>query len=441
MAEYDLTWRIGSFLDRQLVFPLLEFLQHRQVYDDQQLNLALLNLLKNTKMADFMIETYQTVYNTRNEPPEMVRRREEVKSELRDLKEKTEPIVKILEDDQVSQQIQSLGDRDGKQLMENLQKNHDFHPTMLDTLYKYAKCLYECGNYSGASEYLYFYRLLVVHQDSNYLNALWGKLASEILTQNFDVAKGDIAKLKAYIDNNPFDTDLELLQQRAWLIHWSLFVFFNHPKGRDDIIDMCLLSPNYLSTIQVLCPHILRYLAVAVVTNKKKKQCLKDLVKIIQLEAHSYKDPVTEFLLCLFVNYDFDGAQQKLRACEEVLENDFFLVACVDDFIECSRLLIFEMFCRIHECISIKMLAEKLNMEEEEAERWIVNLIRNAQLDAKIDSTLGHVVMGSKAQSIHEQVMENTKRLSFRAQAMAFQLEKAQKEKAPAWGGGQGYLQ
>lgn len=32
------------------------------------------------------------------------------------------------------------------------------------------------------------------------------------------------------------------------------------------------------------------------------------------------------------------------------------------------------------------MLAEKLNMSPEEAERWIVNLIRNARLDAKIDS-------------------------------------------------------
>lgn len=35
-----------------------------------------------------------------------------------------------------------------------------------------------------------------------------------------------------------------------------------------------------------------------------------------------------------------------------------------------------------------RMLAEKLNMTEEEAERWIVNLIRNARLDAKIDSKL-----------------------------------------------------
>lgn len=34
------------------------------------------------------------------------------------------------------------------------------------------------------------------------------------------------------------------------------------------------------------------------------------------------------------------------------------------------------------------MLAEKLNMSSEDAEKWIVNLIRNARLDAKIDSQL-----------------------------------------------------
>ena len=37
---------------------------------------------------------------------------------------------------------------------------------------------------------------------------------------------------------------------------------------------------------------------------------------------------------------------------------------------------------------SNSMLAEKLNMTPDEAERWIVNLIRNARLDAKIDSKL-----------------------------------------------------
>lgn len=40
----------------------------------------------------------------------------------------------------------------------------------------------------------------------------------------------------------------------------------------------------------------------------------------------------------------------------QVLVNDFFLVACLEDFIENARLFIFETFCRIHQCISIRYI-------------------------------------------------------------------------------------
>ena len=149
-----------------------------------------------------------------------------------------------------------------------------------------------------------------------------------------------------------------------------------------------------------------------------------DLVNVIQQESYTYRDPITEFLECLYVNFDFDGAQTKLRECETVLLNDFFLVACRDDFIENARLFIFETYCRIHQCIDIEMLAEKLNMTAIEAERWIVNLIRNARLDAKIDSKQNTVVMGTQYPSLYQQVIEKTKGLTFRSHVMSSSLEK-----------------
>ena len=76
---------------------------------------------------------------------------------------------------------------------------------------------------------------------------------------------------------------------------------------------------------------------------------LKDLVRVIQQESYTYRDPITEFIECLYVHFDFDRAQEKLRECETVLANDFFLVACLEDFIENARLFIFETFCRIHQ--------------------------------------------------------------------------------------------
>lgn len=35
-------------------------------------------------------------------------------------------------------------------------------------------------------------------------------------------------------------------------------------------------------------------------------------------ESYTYGDPITEFVECLYVNFDFDGAQKKLRECESV---------------------------------------------------------------------------------------------------------------------------
>ena len=56
----------------------------------------------------------------------------------------------------MTEQIQNS--RDGRQLFETLQKDHKFKPEYLDVLYNFAKFQYECGNYSGAAEYLYFHR-------------------------------------------------------------------------------------------------------------------------------------------------------------------------------------------------------------------------------------------------------------------------------------------
>ena len=62
-------------------------------------------------------------------------------------------------------------------------------------------------------------------------------------------------------------------------------------------------------------------------------------------------------------------------------------------------------------------------MDQEAAERWIVDLIRNALLDAKIDSEEGSVIMGTDSQSVYEQVMEKTRDLNIRSATMVQNLK------------------
>merc|ERR1712018_1048721 len=189
-------------------------------------------------MVDFAMDVHKTLYPELEVPKGLTEKRRDVVDELKRLQEQTEQIIKIFEDEEVIKMIQSS--RDGRVLFDSLSKTYGFQPEMVDTLYKYAKFQYECGNYSGASEYLYFHRILVQPTDKNYLNGMWGKLASEILMQNWDTALEDLNRLKQFIDESTFGSNLQTLQQRTWLIHWSLFVYFNHPKGRDLIIDLFL---------------------------------------------------------------------------------------------------------------------------------------------------------------------------------------------------------
>jgi translation initiation factor 3 subunit E len=417
MAKYDLTQTIATYLDRHLVFPLIEFLKENRIYGEKELLSAQLDLLSKTNMVDFAMDIHRKLHE--NEPPaDYKTKRETVLARLKELNALCSPLVRLLQDQTKVAELKN----DKNYNIEYIQQNLGVPAGCLDHLYESAKFQFECGNYSGAADFLYHFRTLSNDAEKKF-NALWGKFAAEILMLKWTTAIEDLKALKEAIEAKVFKTPLVQLQQRTWLIHWSLFVFFNHPNGRNGIVDM-FLQDKYLNTIQTTCPHILRYLTTAVITNKRRRNQLNDLVRVLQQETHSYKDPITEFLEDLYANFDFDAAQKKLRECENVLMNDFFLVSCRNEFMENARLLIFETYCRIHQTIDISTLAQKLDMDQDAAERWIVNLIRNAHLDAKIDSAANHVIMGTQNPSIYQQVIDKTKSLSFRTHVLANNLEK-----------------
>merc|ERR1712232_718063 len=111
-----------------------------------------------------------------------------------------------------------------------------------------------------------------------------------------------------------------------------------------------------------------------------------------------------------------------------VCRGDYFLARHWEDFQEHARLLIFETYCRIHQCINIGMIASRLNMQADEAELWIVKLIQNAKLDARIDSEKGIVVMSKAPTNVYQKVIEKTKSMSFRSTMLLSNLEKRSKE-------------
>jgi translation initiation factor 3 subunit E len=151
------------------------------------------------------------------------------------------------------------------------------------------------------------------------------------------------------------------------VVHWSLFVYFNHPQGRTLLLET-FLSPSYLNTIQTSCPWILRYLATAAILSRKSssspasaaapissrvRHAIREVVKVIQTEEYQYQDPVTSFLKELYIEFDFEAAQRELTLAEKVVGNDFFLGEFREEFLDNARYLISEAYCRIHQKIDI----------------------------------------------------------------------------------------
>lgn len=492
IEQWDLTSAVAPYLDRHMMFPLLEYLDSLInsgviSYQTKDVAAARLALLRPTHMVDYAIDIHKTLSPDAAVPAEMEQQKKDVYQRLGELREGCQSLNDLCQNEAERNKLKSSG----QWSVEGLSQATDVTPEMIDTYRQLAKYNFDCGDYQASRNMLENYISLfasppaaaptnqddddlVLHStktehnkpsddqttgnpaiyyltslSTDMLQVLWGKLACEILVEDWEAASVAVEATKTALESLVSSGDLSplnALQQRTWLLHWSLFVYWNDSAkgGLEHMVDL-FHSERYKQAITTNAPHLLRYLTAAVLLCKRRvtktamnsnnsdaRRLMKNLINVMQ--DCEYSDPIVEFVNCLCVKFDFDSAQLKLQECEKVLQTDFFLCKQTALFMEEARVFVFENYCRIHNKIDLKALGEKLAMNQDEAERWIVDLIRNADLDAKIDSEEGCVVMGGNVQSIYEQVMERTRDLNVRSATLSQNLNSvlndARKDKA-----------
>lgn len=427
-GEYAFLDQIIRRLDRHLIYPLLEHESGAENISQERaedLTLAKFNLLKNTNMVDFVSQLYKDIHGSQSAPAEFDKKKQEVISRMATYEDETAHLMNVLSDESVTTQLRS----DKVANLKFLEEQHGVTQQMVDALYDYGRFKYECGQYPEAADILYRFRVLSTDNDK-VVKTTWGKLVCEILSEEWEAAIEEVDKVKEIIETRLFNNPRAQLTAREALVHYALFPFFNYEPGRDKLTEM-YFSPAFISTIQTVCPWILRYLAAAVITNRNRlsnshnyQKQLKDLARVVKQEVYEYQDPVTEFVKALYIDFDFEGAQKKLSEAENVLQVDFFLGSSTDAFVEAARHLISESYCKIHQRIDIKDLSTRLGLSESEGEKWIVNLIRDTKVDAKIDYKAGTVVMNHPSQSVYQSVIEKTKGAFFRTQVLSAAVAK-----------------
>ncbi|CAG7846791.1 Eukaryotic translation initiation factor 3 subunit E {ECO:0000255/HAMAP-Rule:MF_03004} Short=eIF3e {ECO:0000255/HAMAP-Rule:MF_03004} [Serendipita indica DSM 11827] len=436
MAEYDITEKLIPFIDKHLAFPVLTHLLETALFPEEDVRAAQYELAKTTNMVDFTVQLFQQLYPDEEIPQEFADKRDQALQKAEQLETDAQVVLEVIEREEVAQALR----QDKIQNLHYLKENYNLTLDHIQALYTFGQFQYATGNYSNAAEYLYHFRILSTDADLN-LSAHWGKLACDILFGQWDTALEELNSLRETIDsrlgsaaanapagpNASSEAALAQLQARTWLIHWSLFVYFNHAQGRSLLLDT-FLSPAYLNTIQTSCPWVLRYLAVAAIVTRKSanatsgraRHALREIVRVIQMEEYQYTDPITQFLKELYLEFDFDAAQKSLAIAEKVVENDFFLWDLKQEFLDNSRYLISEAYCRIHQRIDIDDLSSRLNLSQEEGEKWIVNLIRDMRMgaDAKIDLEKNIIHINRPPAPLYQAVIEKTRGLAFRTQAL-----------------------
>ena len=425
LQRFDLTRSMAAYLDLHLVGPLLDFLGEVGLYDARLVAAEKIRAMSRTNMVELVEDEYEKMAADAELAAEFAERRphlEQRKQEIFALID-NEPaeVIKVARFFEDKEAVEAL--RSGSELtLDALSSQHGISQGDLEAYLNFGKFKYECGMYEDAEVALGNY-LSVGGRSTPPLSALWGRLACRIVQAHWDRAKEDLKVVKLALESRGLSA-ADQLRQRAWLLHWALFVLLNQRDGMDALADL-FADKAYLVALENVCPWMLRYYAVAAVLSPRRRQLLRDVLSEIQVTAYLYSDPVTQFLESLYEHFDFNLAQQRLKECRAVMHNDFFLSVFADRFIDEARALLCEVYCTINRRVDLALLAVKLEVSEEEAERWMLSMVRNTTvaLDARIDSAGKQVLMSTPSRSAHQLAVDRTRDLTVRCGVLGSNLE------------------
>ncbi len=143
--------------------------------------------------------------------------------------------------------------------------------------------------------------------------------------------------------------------QKEEFLALATLVYFTKTRDEDleKYVDLCNDKACF-SVIQLLSPHLLRYLAVAAIVNKnlhKNRNYSFDLYKLTEIVKRGvvkYSDPFIEFIENLYLNFDFESAAENIKRINEVINGDILLLNLRDRIIESCQFLYFKVYCKIY---------------------------------------------------------------------------------------------
>jgi len=131
-----------------------------------------------------------------------------------------------------------------------------------------------------------------------------------------------------------------------------------------------------------------------------------------------------------------------------MMQLDYFLHSHVKNFTDIARNLMGELYCTLNCKVSIPVLASKLEITSEEAEKWIVSMVRNVSNNSNnnsgsvlecsvqdvqhacIDSTAQLVIIPPVQSNTSQQIIDKTRDHTARSSMLSSNMTNMMQEQA-----------
>lgn len=356
LARYDLTFRMAPYLDPHFLFPILRWLREKRIYSEAELLSAEYELgSKTSNMFSYvqdtraqLLEVLKSMDQDSSNVPAPEFNEEALKTKFQHHLDASKDVWALLANKEKLQKLKN----EKMFKLEGLVKE-GVPAEQVDSIFDLARFYHKCGLYKQALETIVLYRKLGAQDGSyRYFSTMWAQLAECICMLLNPDTPSTKRPLSSVGGNEPSDFALRVLrdtvekrttlegvkevEQRRWMLHWSLFVIFSRPHPADELFDLFFSQRearseqrtrknDYLAIAQAVSPWLLRYVSYSAVLNRKnigKRQ--KQFIQVLQAEAANYSGPMTRLFVALFAECDMNAALDAVRDSADVIRGDFF---------------------------------------------------------------------------------------------------------------------
>lgn len=269
----------------------------------------------------------------------------------------------------------------------------------IDDCIKYAWTLYEMGDYEN-SKVLINKLFCIADHGQDLLKLQWGRLYVNMIerfnSKDETVAKGqalvdELKSLRYRVESRGPESYFQVISGRCSILHYFLIVtyIFGVEPDYDYLIEL-FSNDNYMSAIQTCSPHLFRYLIFMLILSKNKKKTakynLESVTTTYENNLCDYEDAVVKFVKLLFLDFNFEQANELIKQFKHEVSKDIFLSDHMDLAVNNSKEMLFEVFCNIYSSVDIELISKYLELSKEDSEIWIVNLIRKNNIKARFSA-------------------------------------------------------